>query len=87
MIFIGAQETFKLLPRSYVDPDRLSKLFVTGGDMAQSARMSKKAFEVYSCVVRYHDIVKDNDPTIKFDKACYKLKLTTVTNYTKNDTF
>lgn len=70
-VSLGAQEIFKLLPHTYVDPSRLPELFTTGRDTAQPARMSKRVFQVYGCVVSCQGMVEHNDPTKEFDKADY----------------
>ncbi|XP_058216338.1 alpha-aminoadipic semialdehyde synthase isoform X2 [Rhododendron vialii] len=66
----GAQEIFKLLPHAYVDPRRLPELFGTAKD-SQSARTSKRVFQVYGCLVTPQDMVEPKDPTKPFDKADY----------------
>ncbi|KAJ4950699.1 hypothetical protein NE237_027531 [Protea cynaroides] len=67
----GAQEIFKLLPHTYVDPSRLPKLFEMAKDHTQHMRTSKRVFQVYGCVVGCQDIVEPKDPTKQFDKADY----------------
>ncbi|WCJ42897.1 Alpha-aminoadipic semialdehyde synthase [Euphorbia peplus] len=60
----GAQEIFKLLPHTFVDPSRLPELF------AQS-RESKRVYQVYGCVVTSKDMVEPAEPSKTFDKADY----------------
>ncbi|KAK4793656.1 hypothetical protein SAY86_024091 [Trapa natans] len=65
----GAQEIFKLLPHSYVDPSELPELFEMAKDLDQYKQ--KRAFQVYGCVVTCEDMVQHKDPTKEFDKADY----------------
>ncbi|XP_031375045.1 alpha-aminoadipic semialdehyde synthase [Punica granatum] len=67
----GAQEIFKLLPHTFVDPSELPELFETAKDLSRSERRSKRAFQVYGCVVTCQDMVRHKDPTKVFDKADY----------------
>ncbi|KAI3927028.1 hypothetical protein MKW92_052133 [Papaver armeniacum] len=67
----GAQEIFKLLPHTFVDPSRLSKLSPVGGDLTQNTSTSKRVYQVYGCVVTCRDMVEPKDPTRTFDKADY----------------
>ncbi|PIA43283.1 hypothetical protein AQUCO_02000603v1 [Aquilegia coerulea] len=60
----GAQEIFKLLPHSFVNPSRLPGLFEKGC-------RSKRVFQVYGCIVTCQDMVEPNDPTKRFDKTDY----------------
>ncbi|KAL8226222.1 hypothetical protein R6Q57_018779 [Mikania cordata] len=60
----GAQEIFKLLPHTYVDSSRLPELF-------DRASLSRRAFQVYGCVVSYEDMVEHSDPVKVFDKVDY----------------
>ncbi|XP_062148674.1 alpha-aminoadipic semialdehyde synthase [Alnus glutinosa] len=68
---LGAQEIFKLLPHTFVDPSRLPELFEVARDLSQPARASKRVFQVYGCVVTCQDMVIHKDPTKVFDKADY----------------
>ncbi|XP_059634664.1 alpha-aminoadipic semialdehyde synthase isoform X2 [Cornus florida] len=68
---LGAQEIFKLLPHTFVDPSKLPELFGTARDLSQSTRASKRVFQVYGCVVTCQDMVAHKDPTKVFDKADY----------------
>ncbi|XP_037495733.1 alpha-aminoadipic semialdehyde synthase isoform X2 [Jatropha curcas] len=63
----GAQEIFKLLPHTFVDPSRLPELFA----QAKPSRTSKRAYQVYGCVVTSQDMVENIDPSKPFDKADY----------------
>ncbi|KAH0970942.1 hypothetical protein GBA52_023098 [Prunus armeniaca] len=67
----GAQEIFKLLPHTFVDPSRLPELSGTDKDAAQPTRSSKRVFHVYGCVVTSKDMVQHKDSTRVFDKADY----------------
>ncbi|RZC85852.1 hypothetical protein C5167_026532 [Papaver somniferum] len=66
----GAQEIFKLLPHTFVDPLRLSEIS-QGGDVARNTSISKRVHQVYGCVVTSRDMVEHKDPTRTFDKADY----------------
>ncbi|KAI3754136.1 hypothetical protein L1987_53914 [Smallanthus sonchifolius] len=63
-VSLGAQEIFKLLPHTFVDSSRLPELFDTPS-------LSRRAFQVYGCVVSYEDMVEHSDPTVVFDKVDY----------------
>ncbi|MED6223756.1 hypothetical protein PIB30_077175 [Stylosanthes scabra] len=65
----GAQEIFKLLPHTFVDPSKLSNLHEADADHLHHP--SKRVFQVYGCVVTAKDIVEPKDPTKVFDKADY----------------
>ncbi|PSS02071.1 Saccharopine dehydrogenase, partial [Actinidia chinensis var. chinensis] len=69
-VSLGAQEIFKLLPHSFIDPSRLPELFGTARN-SRSSRTSKRVFQVYGCVVTCQDMVEPKDPTKPFDKADY----------------
>ncbi|XP_061361487.1 alpha-aminoadipic semialdehyde synthase isoform X1 [Gastrolobium bilobum] len=65
----GAQEIFKLLPHTFVDPSRLCDLHKVDTD--QPRHSSKRVFQVYGCVVTAQDMVEPKDPMKVFDKADY----------------
>ncbi|KHN45038.1 Alpha-aminoadipic semialdehyde synthase [Glycine soja] len=65
----GAQEIFKLLPHTFVDPSKLRDLHRTDKDQPRHA--SKRVFQVYGCVVTAQDMVEPKDHVIVFDKADY----------------
>ncbi|KAL6220857.1 hypothetical protein ACLB2K_008610 [Fragaria x ananassa] len=65
----GAQEIFKLLPHTFVEPSRLPGDF--GTDAAPPTRTSKRVFQVYGCIVTCKDMVEHKDPKKSFDKADY----------------
>ncbi|XP_042486504.1 alpha-aminoadipic semialdehyde synthase [Macadamia integrifolia] len=67
----GAQEIFKLLPHTFVDPSRLPELYEMAKDHTQRMRTSRRGFRVYGCVVTCQDIVEPKDPSKPFDKADY----------------
>ncbi|KAM2621541.1 hypothetical protein TB2_026280 [Malus domestica] len=67
----GAQEIFKLLPHTFVEPSELPALFGVAKDAAQTTRKSKRIFQVYGCVVTSKHMVEHEDPTREFDKADY----------------
>lgn len=70
-VSLGAQEIFKLLPHTFVDPSRLPELFEVARDLIQPARTSKRVFQVYGCVVTCQDMVEHKDPSKVFDKVDY----------------
>ncbi|KAL6224334.1 hypothetical protein ACLB2K_003189 [Fragaria x ananassa] len=65
----GAQEIFKLLPHTFVEPSRLPGESRT--DAAPPTRTSKRVFQVYGCIVTCKDMVEHKDPKKSFDKADY----------------
>ncbi|XP_022754742.1 alpha-aminoadipic semialdehyde synthase-like isoform X1 [Durio zibethinus] len=67
----GAQEIFKLLPHTFVEPSRLPELFGKVRNLNSPARTSKRVFQVYGCVVTSRDMVEHKDPSKIFDKADY----------------
>ncbi|XVF35223.1 hypothetical protein REPUB_Repub18cG0127000 [Reevesia pubescens] len=69
-VSLGAQEIFKLLPHTFVEPSRLPELFRKGRNL-NSTRTSKRVFQVYGCVVTSRDMVEHKDPSKIFDKADY----------------
>ncbi|XP_052290465.1 alpha-aminoadipic semialdehyde synthase-like isoform X2 [Citrus sinensis] len=70
---IAAQEIFKLLPHTFVDPSRLPELFEKAGDSSQSTCSSstKRVFQVYGCVVTSENMVEPKDSSRAFDKNDY----------------
>lgn len=70
-VSVGAQEIFKLLPHTFVEPSRLPELFGKARGLTQSALAAKREFKVYGCVVTCQDMVEHKDPTKVFDKADY----------------
>ncbi|GAY37559.1 hypothetical protein CUMW_029960 [Citrus unshiu] len=68
---IAAQEIFKLLPHTFVDPSRLPELFEKAGDSSQSTCSSstKRVFQVYGCVVTSENMVEPKDSSRAFDKV------------------
>ncbi|PON49418.1 Hopanoid-associated sugar epimerase [Parasponia andersonii] len=70
-VSLGAQEIFKLLPHSFVEPSRLPEVFEKAKYVSQPARTSKRVFQVYGCVVTCQDMVENTVSTKVFDKADY----------------
>ncbi|GMN42705.1 hypothetical protein TIFTF001_011913 [Ficus carica] len=68
---LGAQEIFKLLPHSFVEPSKLPELNTKAKDKSQPVRTSKRIFQVYGCVVTSRHMVENKDSTKVFDKADY----------------
>lgn len=67
----GAQEIFKLLPHTFVEPSKLPELFETAGDQNQNSQVSKRTFQVYGCIVTSKDMVEPKDHNKTFNKADY----------------
>ncbi|KAL9261363.1 Alpha-aminoadipic semialdehyde synthase-like protein [Drosera capensis] len=67
----GAQEIFKLLPHSFVEPRKLPELFEAARGLSPSSRTAKRTFQVYGCVVTSQDMVEPNDPSKTFNKVDY----------------
>ncbi|KAJ4837985.1 hypothetical protein Tsubulata_043191 [Turnera subulata] len=67
----GAQEIFKLLPHTFVDPSKLPELFAQANDVSSHTKASKRVFQVYGCVVTCQDMVEHIDSSKPFDKADY----------------
>ncbi|GKV03738.1 hypothetical protein SLEP1_g15988 [Rubroshorea leprosula] len=67
----GAQEIFKLLPHTFVEPSELPQLFEKEKDLTKVAGKPKRVFKLYGCVVTSKDMVEHKDPTKPFDKEDY----------------
>ncbi|KAK6248850.1 hypothetical protein QUC31_020415 [Theobroma cacao] len=65
---LGAQEMFKLLPHTFVDPSKLPQLFEKARDPPLPGQASERVFEVYGCVVTSQDMVEHKDNPKVFDK-------------------
>ncbi|GMJ07576.1 LYSINE-KETOGLUTARATE REDUCTASE/SACCHAROPINE DEHYDROGENASE, SACCHAROPINE DEHYDROGENASE [Hibiscus trionum] len=65
-VSLGAQEIFKLLPHTFVEPSKLPELFGKGRNVT-----SKRVYQVYGCIVTSRDMVEHKDPSKKFDKVDY----------------
>lgn len=70
-VSLGAQEIFKLLPHSFVEPSKLPELYAKAKDKSRPVRTSKRIFQVYGCVVTSQHMVENSDSTKVFDKADY----------------
>ncbi|XP_060674765.1 alpha-aminoadipic semialdehyde synthase isoform X2 [Ziziphus jujuba] len=68
-VSLGAQEIFKLLPHTFVDPSRLPDLYEKSRDLSPPTRKSKRVFQVYGCVVTCQDMVEKKDSVEVFDKV------------------
>ncbi|XWS70139.1 hypothetical protein CRYUN_Cryun03dG0023600 [Craigia yunnanensis] len=68
---LGAQEIFKLLPHTFVDPSKLPQIFEKARGLTQPDQASERVFEVYGCVVTCQDMVEHIDSSKVFDKADY----------------
>ncbi|KAM3224419.1 hypothetical protein ACQJBY_057662 [Aegilops geniculata] len=66
----GAQEIFKLLPHTFVDAEKLPELFA-GKSLPPHHQSTRRAFQLYGCVVTSKDMVAPKDPSRCFDKADY----------------
>ncbi|XP_065848930.1 alpha-aminoadipic semialdehyde synthase isoform X2 [Euphorbia lathyris] len=67
----GAQEIFKLLPHTFVDPSRLPELFAQASESSPTSRTLKRVYQVYGCIVTSKDMVEPAEPSKTFDKADY----------------
>ncbi|CAL1408934.1 unnamed protein product [Linum trigynum] len=67
----GAQEIFRLLPHTFVEPSKLPELFSLAKDVPSSIKTTKRFFKVYGCVVTSQDMVQHIDSSKPFDKADY----------------
>ncbi|KAK8503220.1 hypothetical protein V6N13_025979 [Hibiscus sabdariffa] len=65
-VSLGAQEIFKLLPHTFVEPSKLPELFGKGRNVT-----SKRVYQVYGCIVTSRDMVEHKDSSKMFDKADY----------------
>uniref|UniRef100_A0ACD5YPA7 Uncharacterized protein n=1 Tax=Avena sativa TaxID=4498 RepID=A0ACD5YPA7_AVESA len=66
----GAQEIFKLLPHTFIDAEKLPEISA-GKSLSPHYRSSRRAFQLYGCVVTSRDMVSPKDPSRCFDKADY----------------
>ncbi|VAI61791.1 unnamed protein product [Triticum turgidum subsp. durum] len=70
MVSQGAQEIFKLLPHTFVDAEKLPELSA-GKSLPPHHQSTRRAFQLYGCVVTSKDMVAPKDPNRCFDKADY----------------
>ncbi|CDY13519.1 BnaA03g52370D [Brassica napus] len=70
-VSLGAQEMFKLLPHTFVEPSNLPELFVKDKGMSQNGKSTKRVHQVYGCIITSQDMVEHQDPSKSFDKADY----------------
>ncbi|CAF2031584.1 unnamed protein product [Brassica napus] len=70
-VSLGAQEIFKLLPHTFVEPSNLPELFVKDKGMGQTGKSTKRVHQVYGCIITSQDMVEHQDPSKSFDKADY----------------
>ncbi|XP_010527055.1 PREDICTED: alpha-aminoadipic semialdehyde synthase [Tarenaya hassleriana] len=70
-VSLGAQEIFKLLPHTMVEPNRLPELFEKAKGVSQNGLSTKRIHQVYGCIVTSQDMVEHLDPTEAFDKVDY----------------
>ncbi|CAH8320965.1 unnamed protein product [Eruca vesicaria subsp. sativa] len=68
---LGAQEIFKLLPHTFVEPSQLPELFVKDKGISQNGKSTKRVHQVYGCIVTSQDMVEHQDPSKSFEKADY----------------
>lgn len=72
----GAQEVFRLLPHTFVEPSQLSQVvdLVSKEQLNSSflgSHCKRGTFQVYGCVVTAEHMVAPNGPSQTFDKASY----------------
>ncbi|CAH2077079.1 unnamed protein product [Thlaspi arvense] len=70
-VSLGAQEIFKLLPHTFVQPSTLPELFAKEKGNIQNGKSTKRVHHVYGCIVTSQDMVQHQDPSKSFDKADY----------------
>ncbi|KAF3531512.1 hypothetical protein DY000_02036704 [Brassica cretica] len=70
-VSLGAQEIFKLLPHTFVEPSKLPELFVKDKGVSQNGKSTKRVHHVYGCIITSQDMVEHQDPSKPFDKADY----------------
>ncbi|ESQ53839.1 hypothetical protein EUTSA_v10024287mg [Eutrema salsugineum] len=70
-VSLGAQEIFKLLPHTFVEPSKLPELFVKDKGISQNGKSTKRVHQVYGCIITSQDMVEHQDPSKSFDKADY----------------
>ncbi|KAJ0262862.1 LOR/SDH bifunctional enzyme [Hirschfeldia incana] len=70
-VSLGAQEIFKLLPHTFVEPSQLPELFAKKKGMNQNGKSTKRVHQVYGCIVTSQDMVEHQDPSKSFNKADY----------------
>nr|AAB96826.1 lysine-ketoglutarate reductase/saccharopine dehydrogenase bifunctional enzyme [Arabidopsis thaliana] len=70
-VSLGAQEIFKLLPHTFVEPSKLPELFVKDKGISQNGISTKRVYQVYGCIITSQDMVEHKDPSKSFDKADY----------------
>ncbi|CAG7886430.1 unnamed protein product [Brassica rapa] len=70
-VSLGAQEIFKLLPHTFVEPSKLPELFVRDKGVSQNGKSTKRVHHVYGCISTSQDMVEHQDPSNSFDKADY----------------
>ncbi|CAM0943629.1 unnamed protein product [Alopecurus aequalis] len=66
----GAQEIFKLLPHTFVDADKLPEISA-GKSLSPHYQSTRRAFQLYGCVVTSRDMVSPKDPSRCFEKDDY----------------
>ncbi|XP_048619279.1 alpha-aminoadipic semialdehyde synthase [Brassica napus] len=70
-VSLGAQEIFKLLPHTFVEPSQLPELFLKDNGISQNGKSTKRVHQVYGCIITSQDMVEHQDPSKSFDKADY----------------
>ncbi|KAL0891443.1 hypothetical protein Bca101_015426 [Brassica carinata] len=70
-VSLGAQEIFKLLPHTFVEPSQLPQLFVKDKGFSKNGKSTKRVHQVYGCIITSQDMVEHQDPSKSFDKADY----------------
>ncbi|KAM0874703.1 hypothetical protein ACQ4PT_037255 [Festuca glaucescens] len=66
----GAQEIFKLLPHSFVDAEKLPEISA-GKSLSPHYQSTRRAFQLYGCVITSRHMVSPKDPSKCFDKDDY----------------
>lgn len=66
----GAQEIFKLLPHTFVGAEKLPEISA-GKSLSPHYQSTRRAFQLYGCVITSRDMVSPKDPSKCFDKDDY----------------
>ncbi|XP_038879308.1 alpha-aminoadipic semialdehyde synthase isoform X1 [Benincasa hispida] len=67
----GAQEIFKLLPHTFVDPGKLPEICGKNVELRQHGATKKRVFQVFGSVVSCQHMVEHKDSTKKYDRVDY----------------
>ncbi|KAG7595522.1 hypothetical protein ISN44_As06g001150 [Arabidopsis suecica] len=57
-VSLGAQEIFKLLPHTFVEPSNLPELFAKDKRISQNGKSTKRVYQLYGCIITSPRIFK-----------------------------